>query len=96
MKDKYASQKKWYANHKVEADRYRADWTRKDRLENPDFYRAREFAREMKKYSTTVEWYRDKLIEQRGLCALCEHLNHSQRGGLHRLSVDHMITLAVI
>ena len=48
-----------------------------------------EFAREMKKYSTSVEWYRDKLIEQSGLCAMCNHLNHSGRGELHRLQVDH-------
>jgi len=55
MKDKYSAQKQWYLEHKEEMDRYRADWARKDRLDNPDFYRAREFAREMKKYSTTVE-----------------------------------------
>lgn len=89
MSDKYASQKKWYRENKVKADKYRAEWSRKDRLENPEFYRAREFVREMKKYSTTVEWYKEKLLEQRGLCAICNHLNHSLRGTIQRLHVDH-------
>jgi hypothetical protein len=88
MKDKYASQKRWYKDHKDEADKYRADWARRDRLNRPDFYRAREFAREMKNYGTTVEWYRDKLIEQCGLCAVCNHLSH-HHGVLQRLQVDH-------
>src|SRR5271157_5617686 len=88
MKDKYASQKRWYKAHREESNKYRADWARKDRLENPEFYRARELAREMKKYGTTVEWYRDKLVEQLGVCALCLHLNHTGRG-LNRLTVDH-------
>jgi hypothetical protein len=67
----------------------KAEQLRRDRLRRPEFFRAREFAREMKKYSASVEWYRDKLIEQGGLCAVCHHLNHSRRGELHRLQVDH-------
>jgi|ERR1035437_7590231 hypothetical protein len=88
MKDKYASQKRWYKENKEKADKYRADWARKDRLENSDFYKAREFAREMKKYGTTVEWYRDLLIKQLGLCAICGHLSH-HHGTIQRLQVDH-------
>lgn len=88
MKDKYASQKRWYKNHKEESDKYRAAWAKQDRLENPEFYRAREFSREMKNYGTTVEWYRDKLIEQSGLCAVCKHLSH-HHGTTQRLQVDH-------
>jgi hypothetical protein len=93
----------WHAEHKEElkekARVYRAthpeylkrnaEKARLDRLAQPEYFKAREFAREMKKYSTSVEWYRDKLIEQRGLCAMCSHLNHSRRGELHRLQVDH-------
>ena len=59
-----------------------------DRNKRPEFYRAREFAREMKKYGTTVEWYRDRLIEQCGVCALCKHLSH-HHGTIQRLQVDH-------
>jgi hypothetical protein len=43
----------------------------------------------MKKYGKSIEWYRDKLVEQLGVCAMCGHFNHSQRGELHRLQVDH-------
>jgi hypothetical protein len=68
--------------------RYNADYQTKDRNENPEFYRARELAREMKKYGTTVEWYRDRLIEQNGLCAVCGHLSH-HHGTIQRLQVDH-------
>jgi hypothetical protein len=42
----------------------------------------------MKKYGTTVEWYRDKLIEQNGLCTVCRHLSH-HHGTIQRLQVDH-------
>ena len=69
-------------------NQYNADYQTKDRDERPEFYRAREFAREMKKYGTTVEWYRDKLIEQSGICALCKHLSH-HHGTIQRLQVDH-------
>jgi hypothetical protein len=67
---------------------YRAKWANEDRGSHIDRYRDREFVREMRNYGTTVEWYRDKLIEQRGLCALCGHLNHF-KGELRRLTVDH-------
>ena len=67
---------------------YRAKLEKEKRDRMPEFYRAREFAREMKKYGTTVEWYRDRLIEQNGLCVLCEHLSH-HHGTIQRLQVDH-------
>lgn len=62
---------------------------RKYRNANRDHYRFIEFRREMKKYGTTVEWYRDKLIKQLGVCAICGHLNHHNEDTLHRLQVDH-------
>jgi hypothetical protein len=67
---------------------YRAEHAARQRGSHIDFYRAREFAREMKKYGTTTEWYRDRLIEQCGLCAICGHLSH-HHGELQRLQVDH-------
>lgn len=85
---KYPAQERWYQENKEQVDKYRAEWARKDRLENPEFYRAREFAREMKKYGTTTERYLGTLIEQRGLCAICNHLSH-HHGTLQRLQVDH-------
>jgi len=68
--------------------KYNTDRQTQDRNDRPDFYRAREFAREMKKYGTTIEWYRNKLIEQGGLCALCRRLSH-HHGTIQRLQVDH-------
>lgn len=68
--------------------KYNADYQKNDRNARPEFYKAREFAREMKKYGTTVEWYRDKLIAQNGVCALCKHLSH-HHGTIQRLQVDH-------
>ena len=67
---------------------YNAWWEKKNRDANPEYYRARELKREMKKYGTTVEWYRDRLIEQLGLCAICGHLSH-HHGTIQRLQVDH-------
>lgn len=65
-----------------------AEKAKADRLANPEYFRAREFRREMKKYSTTTEWYIEKLIFQNGLCAICGHLSHA-RGSVQRLQVDH-------
>jgi len=92
----------WHAAHAAElkdyARNYRAthpeylkrnaDKAKADRLADPVYFKAREFAREMKKYGTTVEWYRDRLIEQCGVCALCKHLSH-HHGTIQRLQVDH-------
>jgi|ERR1035437_328784 hypothetical protein len=79
---------KWETEHKEENDAYRAKWAKDHRFKNYADARAYEFAREMKKYSTTVEWYRDLLIKQNGLCAICGHLSH--RGDkTQRLQVDH-------
>lgn len=77
-----------YREGNPEYKKRNADKAKKDRLENPEYFKAREFAREMKKYNTTVEWYRDRLIEQSGLCAICSHLSH-HHGTLQRLQVDH-------
>ena len=67
---------------------YRAFWAKECRSSHIDMYREREFIRDMKKYGTTVEWYRDKLIAQCGVCALCKHLSH-HHGTLQRLQIDH-------
>jgi hypothetical protein len=74
--------------NKDKRNQYRAEWATKARGSDIDTYRAREFVREMKKYGTTVEWYRDKLIAQNGLCAMCGHLSH-HHGTIQRLQVDH-------
>ena len=74
--------------NKEKRDEYRTENARKNRGLQPDKYRLREFIREMRGYGTTVEWYRDKLIEQLGVCALCGHLNYF-KGELRRLTVDH-------
>jgi hypothetical protein len=67
---------------------YRAKLEKEKRDRMPEFYRAREFAREMKKYGTTTEWYLGRLIEQCGVCAICKHLSH-HHGTIQRLQVDH-------
>ena len=92
----------WHAEHALElkeyAKQYRADHpeylkrnadkAKAARLADPLYFKAREFSREMKKYGTTVEWYRDRLLEQNGVCALCRHLSH-HHGTIQRLQVDH-------
>jgi hypothetical protein len=70
------------------ANKYRNIWALIDRTENMEESRAYEFGREMKKYGTTVEWYRDRLLEQSGTCAICKHLSH-HHGTIQRLQVDH-------
>ena len=102
MKKRISRHDPWYEAHAEEqreyARQYRADHpeylkrnadkAKAARLADPLYFKAREFAREMKKYGTTVEWYRDKLIEQSGICALCKHLSH-HHGTIQRLQVDH-------
>ncbi len=93
----------WHAKHAEALRQYARDYrasltpeqkqarTEKEteyRNANRPVYRARELKREMKKYGTTVEWYRDRLIEQLGLCAICGHLSH-HHGTIQRLQVDH-------
>jgi hypothetical protein len=83
-----ASQDNWEENNKEERNEYRANWARMDRVENIVVYHEKELIRDMKKYGTTVEWFRDKLIEQYGVCAICKHLSR-RFGNLQRLQVDH-------
>jgi len=83
-----AMRKRSRQKHKEKTNAYRATWAKADRDSHMEISRAREFAREMKKYSTTIEWYRDRLIEQNGLCVICGHLSH-HHGTLQRLQVDH-------
>jgi hypothetical protein len=72
------------------ANAYRLEWATKDRNENIEERREYEFTAKVKKYGVTKVWYRDKLIEQLGVCAVCSHLNHSQRKEeLHSLQIDH-------
>lgn len=83
-----AASARWEEEHKDERNEYRAKWARDHRFKNYADAREYEFAREMKKYGTTIEWYKDRLIAQNGLCALCEHLSH-HHGTIQRLQVDH-------
>jgi hypothetical protein len=83
-----AATKKWQDENKEHWNDYRNKWMKSDRDANMEVSRARELVREMKKYGTTVEWYRDKLIAQNGLCEMCGHLSH-HHGTLQRLQVDH-------
>ena len=78
----------WEKENKEQNDAYRAKWMKDHRFKNYVDARAYEFMREMKKYGTTVEWYRARLIEQSGICAICNHLSH-HHGTLQRLQVDH-------
>lgn len=82
------AQHKWEAEHKDERNDYQAKWAKDHRFKNYVDARAYEFAREMKKYTVTTQWYTERLIEQNGLCAICGHLSHYQ-GKIQRLQVDH-------
>lgn len=80
--------KRWMKENHEENKVYRAEWAKKDRDAHREQYAQYEFAARLKKYVTTIEWYRDKLIDQLGVCALCFHLSYF-RGKLQSLSVDH-------
>lgn len=82
------AQDRWETENVEERNAYRTKWAKDHRFKNYVDARAYEFRREMKKYGTTVEWYRDRLIEQCGVCALCKHLSH-HHGTIQRLQVDH-------
>jgi hypothetical protein len=82
------AQDRWEADNVEERNMYRADWAKKDRDSNLESFRQYEHKRDVEKYGKTVEWYRDQLIEQRGVCALCFHLNRV-RDTLKRLAIDH-------
>jgi len=82
------AQDRWEEENQEERNVYHTKWAKDHRFKNYADAREYEFAREMKKYGTTVEWYRDRLIEQNGLCVLCEHLSH-HHGTIQRLQVDH-------
>jgi hypothetical protein len=82
------AQDNWVDANRDANNAYRAAWAKEDRASYYTDARVYEFAREMKKYGTTVEWYRDRLVKQVGLCAVCGHLSH-HRGALQRLQVDH-------
>jgi len=77
------SKKSYYKN--LEENKRKAQ---QRRIDDPDRHRGYTFKAELKRYGTTVEWYKERLIEQRGLCCLCEHLNR-YAGELQRLTVDH-------
>lgn len=79
---------KWIENNKEKWNSYRADWATNDRNSKKEEYKHNEFVKCMRGYGTTLEWYRDKLIEQKGLCAICGHLSH-HHGTMQRLQVDH-------
>ncbi len=59
----------------------KAKWQREWRQANPE----RNWARYLRAYGTTPEWYEAKLAEQGGLCAICRRLD----GTGDRLAVDH-------
>ena len=88
MNQKYVSQEHWYQEHKEEADAYRATWVKEDRLRFPEAYAAYDFKSRLKKYNKTVEWYRDTLIAQNGLCAICQHLSYHCEKHI-ALGIDH-------
>ena len=82
------AQDRWEADNHEERNVYRADWAKKDRDSNIESRRQYEHERDVKKYGKPAEWYRDQLIAQRGVCALCFHLNHV-RETIQRLTIDH-------
>jgi hypothetical protein len=53
--------------------------------ENPD----RKLRYGMRRYGVDEEWFKAKLAEQNGTCALCEKTEDAKPGSRGRLSVDH-------
>ena len=82
------AQDNWEAKNREDRNEYRAGWAKNDRDLNREKYRHKEHIRDTEKYGVSEEWYRDKLIAQCGVCALCKHLNHVGNS-MQRLTIDH-------
>ena len=50
---------------------YRRQWVKQDREKNYKHYRDYEIKRKLLKYGVTLDWYEQKLEEQKGVCAIC-------------------------
>ena len=83
IENKNAWSRKRYAKDPAMRARIKADcaeWV----AEHPEERRSIWWKAALKKYNTTIEWYKDKLAEQDDHCALCLAVE-----GKRRLSVDH-------
>jgi hypothetical protein len=66
---------------------YAREWHRKSRETNPDYYFNQDLRR---KYGVDLEWYKKKLAEQNGACAICKNPETAKiQGRTLRLAVDH-------
>lgn len=66
---------------------YMRAWSRRVEKENPDYFKSKYLKRH---YGVTLEWYRSKLEEQAGACAICEQPESlAIRGKRVHLAVDH-------
>lgn len=69
---------------------YARQWHKKARANNPDYYRDKDL---IKLYGVTLEWYRNKLSEQNGVCAICKCPELAViRGKTISMPVDHCHT----
>jgi len=66
---------------------YMREWHRKARLANADYYMDQDLRRA---YGVTLEWYREQLSKQNGVCAICKQPERAViRGKVISMPVDH-------
>jgi len=69
---------------------YMRDWQRKSRLANGDYYLNSDLK---KNYGVTLDWYRETLAAQNGVCAICKQPETTKiRGNTIAMPVDHCHT----
>lgn len=79
----------WKEKRTISEDRkaYMREWHRKARLANADYYANIDLKRS---YGVTLEWYREQLSKQNGVCAICKQPEKAViRGKVISMSVDH-------
>lgn len=72
-------EREWKMSGYENAKRYRASFTKEQLSE---YYKKSDLK---KKYGVTLDWYKEKLKEQNGVCAICKNPSP----GKHKLAVDH-------
>lgn len=79
----------WREQRSTSKDRkeYMREWHRKSRAANKDYYLEQDLR---KKYGVTLEWHREKLSKQNGVCAICKQPETTViRNKVIAMPVDH-------
>lgn len=87
---------KWIFGNAEQYRKYRNEWAAKRRQDFPEKFVEIDLKRRTKVLGTSPEWYKEQLVKQGGVCAICrrEEVNRSgQRNNRVRsLAIDHCHT----